>query len=561
MAQQGDGYTRVESPAEIETLLETLIEPGGASLQVDAPGSKPLPVLVAEQRPDAALLTLDISTIREIAGELKRGQAFRLLGQSQGKMLRTPMMTMHGCHEAEGRLICTCPFPYHLEVLQRRASFRARLRLGMEVGAILRDEEGGSAQGDLKDLSLEGCQLELALSAGGLLANTDRPLEVELCFPNETRFAVRALPRHQQVDTERQTVLAGFRFEANSGEQERQLWYFVREIERESARYAEGSEASRLPSLLFQAQAATPPSVGRRTSQAYPTPMAKRLARIAGYLDAQLLELQQGGEVDPIQLSRHADRLMLLHDEDRDGLLFATRCLPHEPRLVRHCLAVSVFLLDLAGQPPIPREVSKAMVASAMVHDLGKARWPTELWQVERPDASQRRHMHGHVEELMSGMRRCHWLSASILESVAHNVNERLDGSGYPRGLTGGNLHELARAAAVVDAVDAMRRDRPDRPAWRIDAVYRHLLSHPEQFDQRWVKRYIQRFGLYPIGSLVRFDGGQLAWIQALDAKGQPERIQLTEAHAPPESPLGETLRGDAIQRLGSLQEELPVSS
>ena len=161
----------------------------------------------------------------------------------------------------------------------------------------------------------------------------------------------------------------------------------------------------------------------------------------------------------------------------------------------------------------------------------------------------------------MGRMGRCHWLSASILDSVAQNVNERLDGSGYPRGLTADGLHELARAAAVVDAIDAMRRDRPDRPAWRIDAIYRHLLHQPERFDQRWVKRYIQRFGLHPIGSLVRFDGGQLAWIQALDAEGQPTQVQLTDACEPPGPALGEILRGTAIQRLGSLQEELPVSS
>lgn len=560
MSQQQDDYTRVENPTEIEALLEALIEPGGASLQVSTPGSKPLPVLVMEQQP-GAILILDISAIREIAGELKRGQEFRLLGQAQGKMLRTPSMAMNACHEADGRLVCTCPFPYSLEVLQRRESFRARLRLGMEVGAILRGEEGGSTQGDLKDLSLEGCQLELPLLAGALLATTSQPLEVELCFPNDTRFAVRASPRHQVVDTERQAILAGFRFENTSGEHERQLWFFVREIERESARYAEGREASRLPSLLFQTRTSTPPALGRRNTQDYPTPMARRLARIAGYLDAQLLELQQGGEVDSVQLSRHADRLLLLHEEDRDGLLFATRCLQHEPRLVRHSLGVSVGLLDLAGLPSIPRKLRKAMAASAMVHDLGKALLPTELWQVAHPDESQRQQMQSHVGELMRRMGRCHWLSANILDSVAHNLNERLDGSGYPRCLAANDLHELARAGAVVDVVDAMRRDRPDRPAWRIDAIYRHLLGHPEQFDQRWVRRYIKQFGLYPIGSLIRFDSGQLAWLQALDAEGRPSQIQLTDSPEPPGPALGNMLRGTAIQRLGNIQQELPVST
>ncbi|TDO16765.1 MULTISPECIES: HD domain-containing phosphohydrolase [Halomonas] len=560
MSLQADGYTLVERPSEIEALLEGLIEAGGASLQVNTPSSKPLPVLVMEQHPGETLL-LDISAIREMAVALKRGEAFRLLGQAHHKKWRTPRMTILECHEADGRMLCTCPFPVTVEVLQRREFFRARLRLGMEVGAILRTPHGGSSQGDLRDLSLEGCQLEMSLSAGGMLAGANQPMEIELCFPNDTRFVVQACLRHQLVDTQRQVLLGGFRFEQTTGEQERQLWFLVREIEREAARNAEDSDASRLPSRLFQARNASEPAVARRNIQDYPTPMAKRLAAIAGYLDAQLLELQQGREVDSVQLSRHADRLLQLHDEDRDGLLFATRCLQHEPRLVRHGLAVGVTLLDLAGLPSLHRTLRKAMVASAMVHDLGKALLPAELWQAAHFDEPQYRQMQHHVAALMRRMTRCHWLSANILESVAHNINERLDGSGYPRGLSGNALHELARAAAVVDVVDAMRRDRADRPAFRVEAIYRHLLRHPEHFDQRWVKRYIQQFGLNPIGSLVRFENGQLAWIQALDTTGMPLQVQLTDSPEPPGNALGEILRGRHIQRLGAIREELPVST
>lgn len=554
-----DGYTRVENPVEIEALLEALIEPGGASLQLGAQGD-PLPVLVAEQQPGEAL-TLDISAIREVAGELRRGKAFRLLGQAQGKMVRTPELAMEGCTERDGRLVCHCPYPFSLEVLQRRETFRARLRLGMEVGAILRAAEGKAVQGDLKDLSLEGCQLELPLAASSLLAEAALPLEIELCFPDGTRFIARGKVRHRRVDTERQVAFAGFRFEGNGPDQERRLWYFVREVEQEAARHAEGGEASRLPSLLFQGQASAPPAVGRRNMRDYPTPMARRLARIAGYLDAQALELQQGEEVDSVQLSRHADRLLLLHEEDREALLFALRCLHDEPWLVQHGLGVAVQLLDLVGQASVPRELRKALVASAMVHDLGKALLPAELWKAEAPDGEQAEKLHAHVARLESCMASCQWLSPAVYASVVRNVNERLDGSGYPGGLVADQLGELDRAAAVVDRVDTLRRPLGEHPARRAGAIYRYLLNHGEAFDPRWVKRYIQRFGLYPIGSLVRFDGGQLGWVQRLDERGRPAQVQLTEVAEPPGEALGEILRGDVSQTLGEPVEELLVES
>lgn len=157
-------------------------------------------------------------------------------------------------------------------------------------------------------------------------------------------------------------------------------------------------------------------------------------------------------------------------------------------------------------------------------------------------------------------MGHCQWLSSAVFASVVRRINERLDGSGYPAGLSGGELGELERAAAVVDRADSLRRPLDGRPAWRVGAIYRHLLDRESAYDQRWVKRYIRRFGLYPIGSLVRFESGQLAWVQRLDDQGRPFQVQLTEKVEPPGENLGEVLRGEVTQKLGEPREEVLVT-
>ena len=563
MGQQGDEFIRVGSPSEIEVLLDQLIQPGGASLLLDRPGGAPMPVVVMEQAPPESML-LDITAVREIVGELKRGVGFRLLGQVHGKMIRTPALKAMQVEVLQGRVQCQCDYPHYLEEMQRREAYRARLRLGMEVGAILRGSEGDgdvTVQGDLKDLSQQGCQLELPSSAATLLAEAAL-VEIELCFPNGSRFTVQAAPRHKVADSDRQTLRVGFQFHDCSAEQERKLWFFVREIERESSRYSDEPDVGRLPSMLFQSQSGgASPSVGRRNLLNYPTPMARRLARVAGYLDAQLLELQQGDDIDPVQLSRHADMLLQLAEEDIEALLFATRCLGQEPVLVRHGLGVAVHMLALAGASSVPRDVRKALAASAMIHDLGKGLLPAGLLAVGSFGPDEHARLKQHVDLLVQRMERCQWLSEKVMHAVVVSANERLDGSGYPAGVMSEELSELARMSAVVDVVDAMRRSRADRPAWRIDAVYRHLLKSPQQFDPRWVKRYVQRFGLRPVGSLVRFSGGALAWIQRLDQQGKPFQVQLTEETAPPGEAMGEVLRGDVESRLGEMVEEVPVST
>jgi len=553
-----EGYKRIDKRSEIQTLLAVLSEPGGASLVLENKDGRTMPVLVREQQPGAHLL-LDISAVREIALDLRRGHPFRLVGQTQGMMLRTQVLAVDACQQRDGRLECRCNYPRHLEVLERRQFFRARLRLGMEVGAILRNDESAVAQGDLKNLSLHGCLLELPPSAMSMLRSA-HPLETELCFPNGTRFSIKGIAKHYEIELERQVVQVGIQFQPPNIEQERQLWQLVREIERESARYSTAGGEGLLRSLLFQTDVKAPPPIARRNAQRYATPMAKRLARVAGYLDAQLIELQTQPRIDSVQLSRHADRLLALHDEDREAVLFGVRCLFEEAPLVRHCLSVAVQLLDLAVQSRMPHDGRKAVAACAMVHDMGKAFLPDALRKAPQLDANQRVEVHSHVNRLTPCLEGCQWLSASVVKGVIVEINERLDGSGYPAGVRAEDLGELARLAMVVDVVDAMRRDRPDRAAWRVADVYQHLKSHPARFDQRWVKRHIETFGIWPIGALVRFESDALAWIQRLGADGEPAQVQLTDAEKPPDSSLGEVLVGEALQSLGKPLEEIPIS-
>ena len=141
-------------------------------------------------------------------------------------------------------------------------------------------------------------------------------------------------------------------------------------------------------------------------------------------------------------------------------------------------------------------------------------------------------------------------------------INERLDGSGYPGGLSGNDLNELAKASAVVDVVEAMRRDRADRPAKTAQQIYRHLLHHPHQFDMRWIKRYIEHFKGLPVGSLARFSSQQQGWILRIDAKGNPTEVLLApQAEPPMRDNVGTVVRDSIVERLGRSVGEVAVST
>ncbi|WP_346797068.1 PilZ domain-containing protein [Halomonas sp. Bachu 37] len=567
MSPQSNEFEKITGPATIKTFLQELVEGGGVSLRLE-PGKgeqdeiRSEPIVLMEQH-IGQMLELDLSAVGHLLVTMQEGRRFCLLGQAQGKLLRTPALALTEVRRSGGRLLCCCEYPMYLELLQRRDSFRAELRMGMEVIVSLHGNGGVPVQGALRDLSQDGCQLELPLAASGVLSSASSPLMLEFCFPNDERFTILAEPRHQSTDPERHSVRVGFRFAGCTTEQERQIWYFVCEIERESSRY-DKKAGGRLQSPLFvsrEASVTAGENIGRRDTKRYATPMARRLVRVAAYLDAQILSLQQGQSIDSRQLSSYTDRLLSLHEEDRQALLFATRCMSPEPLLVRHGLSVAIHLLDIAGEN-MPQDVRKAIAASALVHDLGKALVPQVLFRTSNFEATHRQALSEHVPLLLDRLKSCTWLSSKIATAVIGGINERMDGSGYPLGLTSDNIHELARASAVVDVVEAMRRDRLDRPASTVQQIYRHLLRHPHHFDPRWIKRYVEHFKVLPVGSLVRFSNNQLAWVQRLDAGGNPVEVQLTEVAEPPTpANLGLTIRGNIQEKLGKPTGEVAVST
>ena len=61
------------------------------------------------------------------------------------------------------------------------------------------------------------------------------------------------------------------------------------------------------------------------------------------------------------------------------------------------------------------------------------------------------------------------------LAHIASTHHERLDGSGYPLGLTDKNLSKSAKILAVADVFDALASKRPYKEAWSIDEAFAEL--------------------------------------------------------------------------------------
>jgi len=95
--------------------------------------------------------------------------------------------------------------------------------------------------------------------------------------------------------------------------------------------------------------------------------------------------------------------------------------------------------------------------------------------------------------------------------AIAEQHHEMMDGSGYPKGLQGGQIHYYARLTAVADVYDALTAKRVYKPAMPMyQALLRIHKNKGVEFDSHAVDLFVKTLGLYPVGSLVELNTSEL---------------------------------------------------
>jgi hypothetical protein len=100
--------------------------------------------------------------------------------------------------------------------------------------------------------------------------------------------------------------------------------------------------------------------------------------------------------------------------------------------------------------------------------------------------------------------------TAALAIIAAHH--ERYDGTGYPRGLEGMSIPLAAEMAGIIDTYCAMTRERVYRGAVSSQRAMETLnQQRNKQFRDTLVDQFLQCIGLYPIGTLVELNSGEVA--------------------------------------------------
>lgn len=135
----------------------------------------------------------------------------------------------------------------------------------------------------------------------------------------------------------------------------------------------------------------------------------------------------------------------------------------------------------------------KRIELAAPMHDIGKLGIPDAiLHKPGKLDASEWAIMQGHAAlgyEILSKS------AAPVMQlaaTIAHRHHEKWDGSGYPDGLAGEEIPQIARIVAIADVFDALTMKRPYKEAWPMDRVIATLTQDTgRHFDPQLMDQFI----------------------------------------------------------------------
>lgn len=189
--------------------------------------------------------------------------------------------------------------------------------------------------------------------------------------------------------------------------------------------------------------------------------------------------------------------------------LMADAC-AYDNYIFSHSFNVALYSTAIAMKTGFSEKEVLEIGTGGLLHDIGKTCVPDEILQKPgRLDPDEFELMKKHAEQGFEMLRKLDDISL-VVAHCAYQHHERWDGSGYPRGLKGEDIHPYARLMAVADVFDALTTHRVYRSSVLPHVAMEILYSGSNtMFDPTYVIAMRDTIALYPVGLSVTLNTGE----------------------------------------------------
>jgi HD-GYP domain-containing protein (c-di-GMP phosphodiesterase class II) len=175
--------------------------------------------------------------------------------------------------------------------------------------------------------------------------------------------------------------------------------------------------------------------------------------------------------------------------------------------VVHHPVNVCIFALKMADHLGFPNDKQVEIGMAGLLHDVGMAAVPDSILFKQGKLTEAEVKIFRQRPNFSSKILRTLGPEYAYLAECAVQVYERIDGSGYPRGLKADEMHAYAQMIGLLDMYESLIHSRPQRAKHTPFAAVKEIINTGKNhFQRQYLKALLSIFTAFPIHSYVRLN-------------------------------------------------------
>ncbi|MHB8623393.1 MAG: HD-GYP domain-containing protein [Sulfuricaulis sp.] len=229
-------------------------------------------------------------------------------------------------------------------------------------------------------------------------------------------------------------------------------------------------------------------------------------------------DVRLGKNINSVGSKKVVSKLVESVIRNPDALTCFAQLKKKDEYTAQHSMRVCILALSFGRHLGLEKHELDLLGIGALLHDIGKMKVPNEI--LNKPGALNDYEyalMKSHVPRGVEILENSSGIPRPAIE-VARCHHERYSGNGYVNGLKGDQIGLFGMMGGVVDCYDAISSDRPYHNGMSAHAALKKMYEwRNRDFHPGLVEQFIQCMGIYPIGSVVELNTGEVGVVVTMN--------------------------------------------
>ncbi|MFL0801623.1 MAG: DUF3391 domain-containing protein [Agarilytica sp.] len=230
-------------------------------------------------------------------------------------------------------------------------------------------------------------------------------------------------------------------------------------------------------------------------------------------INKAMSDAKLGKRIDISPIEEVASEICKTVSKNPLALQWLTQVNENAAAVFEHSINCGILMGIFARHLGFSHEETSQKITGALFHDIGESkvtpallnRGENELGETELEERKK------HVDYGIEILNEAEIKDQSLIEMCLHH-HEKIDGSGYPEGLSGNNISINGKLMALVDKYENLTSNRSDGIDYTPCIAMKKIQELGETtLDEELISEFLKCFGIYPSGTLVELSNGRLA--------------------------------------------------